>query len=158
MELQMTDRIYVSAVELNQLRSLVDHATGRDGTAAERLAAELDRAIVVEPDRMPLDVATIGSRVTFEDARTRSVRDVVLVYPGSADASAGRISVLAPVGAALLGLRTGEEIKWPLPDGRIAEIRILAVTQASSDDRTGETRDPALNKPTATTEEAETVA
>jgi regulator of nucleoside diphosphate kinase len=131
MELEMADRIYISAMHLNQLRSLVDqHSEGRDGTAAERLAAELDRAIVVEPHRMPSDVATIDSRVTFEDARTGSVREVLLVYPRSADVSAGRISVLAPVGAALLGLRVGDEIEWPLPDGRIAKIRILAVDQA----------------------------
>jgi regulator of nucleoside diphosphate kinase len=128
----MADRIYISTGDFDRLRSLVDqHAAGRDGTAAERLAAELDRAIVVEPDRMPSDVAAIESRVTFEDAGSGSVREVILVYPASADASAGRISVLAPIGAALLGLRTGDDIEWPLPDGRIAKIRILAVTQAT---------------------------
>jgi regulator of nucleoside diphosphate kinase len=130
-ELEMAERIYISTKDFDQLRSLVDqHSAGRDGTAAERLAGELDRAIVVEPDRMPPDVAAIESRVRFEDATSGSVREVVLVYPASADASAGRISVLAPIGAALLGLRTGDEIEWPLPDGRMAKIRILAVARA----------------------------
>ena len=130
--LKMADRIYISARDFEQLRSLVDqHSAGRDGTAAERLAAELDRAIVVEPDRMPSDVAAIESRVRFENASSGSVREVILAYPAFADASAGRISVLAPIGAALLGLRTGDDIEWPLPDGRIAKIRILGVTQAT---------------------------
>ena len=108
----MAERIYISKSDLQRLRSLVDqHSAGRDGLAAERLATELDRAIIVEPGHMPPDVVTIESRVTFEDARTRAIREVVLVYPAAADASAGRISVLAPIGAALLGLRIGDGIE-----------------------------------------------
>ena len=135
----MAERIYISKSDLQRLQSLVDqHSAGRDGQAAERLATELDRAIIVEPGHMPPDVVTIQSRVTFEDARTRAIREVVLVYPAAADASAGRISVLAPIGAALLGLRIGDGIEWPLPDARTAKIRILAVAQA-----VGEAKDTA---------------
>jgi regulator of nucleoside diphosphate kinase len=122
----MPSRIHVSRFEMDRLRALVEqHSEGRDAAAAERLAAELDRAVVV--DRLPADVVAIGSRVRFEDARTKTVRDAVLVYPSAADASAGRISVLAPVGAALLGLAVGDEIAWPLPDGREVRLRILHV-------------------------------
>jgi regulator of nucleoside diphosphate kinase len=122
--------IYVSQYEIDQLQRLVDqHWDGRDGAAAERLEAELDRATVVEPAELPPDVVRMHSRVTFEDVRTGAIREVVLVYPRAADASAGRLSVLAPIGAALLGLRVGDEIEWPLPDGRTAEIRILSVAQ-----------------------------
>lgn len=128
----MGDRIYITEPELQRLRDLVEqHAQGRDGAAAERLGAELDRAIVVPPERLPADVATIDSRVTFEDERSGAVREVVIVYPRAANASAGRISVLAPIGAALIGLRNGDVIDWPLPDGRWAEIRILSVSQPS---------------------------
>jgi regulator of nucleoside diphosphate kinase len=126
----MAERIYISEPELLRLRDLVEqHTEGRDGAAAERLGAELDRAIVVPPERVPADVVTIASRVTFADERTGVVREVVIVYPSAANASEGRISVLAPIGAALIGLRTGDAIDWPLPDGRWAELRILSVSQ-----------------------------
>jgi len=129
----MAERIYISTSDLTQLHAMVDqHSSGRDGGAAERLAAELDRAIIVSPEQLPPDVVTMHSRVAFEDVRTGVSREVVLVYPHAADASAGRLSVLAPIGAALLGLRVGDTIEWPLPDGRMAKIRILTVTQPAA--------------------------
>jgi len=63
----------------------------------------------------------------------RATRDVLLVCPAAADASAGRISVLAPIGAALFGLRVGGRIERPLPDGRMAKIHILAVSRAAGE-------------------------
>lgn len=126
----MARNIYIGESEMEQLRLLVDqNLGGRDGATAERLAAELDRAVVVEPSRLPADAVTIESRVTYEEELSGAVREVTLVYPAAADASSGRISVLAPVGAALIGLRTGDEIEWPLPDGRTARIHIRAVVQ-----------------------------
>lgn len=122
----MSSRIQIARAEIERLRALVEqHTEGRDAVSAERLGAELDRAVVL--DALPPDVVAIGSRVRFEDARAGTVRDVVLVYPSAADASAGRISVLAPIGAALLGLSVGDVIAWPLPDGREVRIRILSV-------------------------------
>lgn len=132
----MAERIYITKREHERLRALVDqHCEGRDGAAAARLGAELDRAIVVEPARLPPDVVTIDSRVTFEDARNGILREVAIVYPSAADVSAGRISVLAPNGAALIGQRRGDEVDWPLPDGRVAELRILAISQPAVAER-----------------------
>lgn len=126
----MAERIYITATELERLRALVEqHTEGRNGAAAERLGNELDRAIVVEPARLLPDIVTIGSRVVFEEARSGALREVTLVYPSAADVSAGRLSVLAPIGAALIGQRQGDEREWPLPDGRVATIRILSVSQ-----------------------------
>ena len=125
----MSDRIRVSRSELEHLRDVVDqHASGRDASAADRLAAELDRAVIVEV--LPPDVVTPGSSVRFEEEGTGAVRRATLVYPNEADAGAGRISVLAPIGAALLGLTPGDRIRWPLPGGREARLRILAVEPA----------------------------
>ncbi len=127
--LKMARQIFVSDSEIERLRAVVEqHLEGRDGATAERLAAELDRAVVVDPSRMPADAVTIESRVAFKEERSGTVREVTLVYPAEANASAGRISVLAPVGAALLGLRPGDRIEWPLPDGRTAKLRSHAVT------------------------------
>jgi regulator of nucleoside diphosphate kinase len=118
----------IAADQATRLRDLVDqHLDGRDGPTAELLAAELDRATLVEAGGVPADVVAIGSRVRFQEERSRTEREVVLVFPSDANASAGRVSVLAPVGAALLGLRVGDVIDWPIPGGRTASIRILAV-------------------------------
>jgi len=128
----VAERIYITKADYQRLRALVDlHGEGRDSGAAERLDAELDRAILVEPAELPADVVTLESRVSFQETSTGVVRDVVLAPPSSADPASGRVSVLAPVGAALLGLRRGDSIEWPLPDGRMARYRILAVTQPS---------------------------
>lgn len=124
----MSQHIYIAAAEAERLRDLVEqHIDGREAATAERLSDELDRATIVDDASVPHDVVRIGSRVRFEDEQTGSAREVVLVYPSDADASAGRVSVLAPVGAALLGLRVGDRIEWPLPGGRTARIRIRAV-------------------------------
>ena len=130
----MAQRIYIAATEAKRLRELVEqHLEGREGATAERLAEELDRATIVDDGRVPRDVVSIGSRVRFEEEQSGRVREVVLVYPSDADASAGRVSVLAPVGAALLGLRVGERIEWPLPAGRTAQIRIRAVEPGTTE-------------------------
>jgi regulator of nucleoside diphosphate kinase len=124
----MSTRIHVARSEMDRLRSVVEqHSEGRDAAAAERLGAELDRAIVV--DVLPPGIVAPGARVRFEDEHTRAMREATLVYPTDAEVSAGRISVLAPIGAALLGLAAGDTISWPLPDGREVRIRILAVEQ-----------------------------
>lgn len=127
--------IHVSERDLERLRALVDqYAGGRDAAAAEQLDAELDRAVVLPADGVPPDLVTMHARVRFED-ETGKQRDVRLVYPWEADPSQGRISVLAPVGAALLGLSVGQTIDWPLPSGRNAEITIVAVVR--DDDEPG---------------------
>jgi regulator of nucleoside diphosphate kinase len=128
----MAARVQITRFDMDRLRALVEqHTEGRDAAAAERLDAELDRAVVV--DRLPPGVVAVGSRVRYEDERG-GVREAVLVYPSGADVSRGRISVLAPIGAALLGLSVGDTIVWPLPDGRETRIRILAVEDPAGAD------------------------
>jgi regulator of nucleoside diphosphate kinase len=83
----------------------------------EQLQRELDRAIVVSSEAVPGDVATMNSRVLYVDETTGERRSVTIVYPLDADASKGMVSVLAPVGAALLGLSIGQAIDWEYPNG-----------------------------------------
>jgi regulator of nucleoside diphosphate kinase len=92
-----------------------------------RLEKELDRAVVVNPVDIPPDVVTIDSHVRFEDMISGKESVVFLVLPSRADASAGRISVFAPVGSALLGLSVGQSIEWPLPSGRRMVIHVKEV-------------------------------
>lgn len=93
----------------------------------EKLEGELVRANVVPREKIPEDVVTMNSRVVFENETTGERREVTLVYPGSADIDAGKISVLVPIGTALLGLRVGQSIDWELPGGEKQRYRIVDV-------------------------------
>ena len=91
-----------------------------------QLQQELDRAIVVSSEAVPRDVVTMNSHVVYVDETTGERRSVRIVYPAEADASDGRISVLAPVGAALLGLALGQSIEWKFPGG-LRRLRVEEV-------------------------------
>ena len=117
-------QIYLTQADLDRLLKLVDAQRGK---SAEMLESELLRAQVVPRDEIPSDVVTMNSRVVFKNETTGEQREVTLVYPGSADIDAGRISVLVPVGAALLGMRVGQTIDWELPSGKKQTYRIVDV-------------------------------
>lgn len=92
---------------------------------ADALNAELDRAQMCTPESMPHDVVTMNSQVKFRDLTTGEERTRTLVYPAKMTDSATQLSVLAPVGAALIGLRTGDTINWELPGGASAHLEVL---------------------------------
>jgi regulator of nucleoside diphosphate kinase len=120
--------IYLSQPDLDRLTDLLEaYAVGAGGRRFEQLEGELTRAKVVPPDQIPQDIVTMNSRVLFEDEKTGERREVTLVYPKDADIDAGKISVLVPVGSALLGLRVGQSIDWMLPNGEKRRYRVIAV-------------------------------
>jgi regulator of nucleoside diphosphate kinase len=90
------------------------------------LGEELERAVEVEPADVPGDVVTLNSTVRVRDLEGDTSMDYTIVMPGEANYEAGRISVLAPLGTALLGYRVGDEIEWEVPRG-IRRLRIEAV-------------------------------
>ncbi|WP_338425590.1 nucleoside diphosphate kinase regulator [Sphingopyxis kveilinensis] len=94
------------------------------------LLREINRATIRTAARFPSGIVTMHSRVTFVDAATGAERTVELVYPGEADISAGRISILTPVGAGLIGLSEGQSILWPDRDGHERKLSIVKVEQA----------------------------
>jgi regulator of nucleoside diphosphate kinase len=111
------------------LLALAEQARVRTPALANQLIEELERAALRSPDEMPDDVVTIGSTVTFRDGdRTQTVQ---VVLPGNADIDRRRISVVAPVGTALLGLSAGQRISWAMPDGRTRIIEVVDVHRAS---------------------------
>src|SRR3954447_988866 len=91
------------------------------------LGDELDRAELVEPAAIPPDVVTMHSCVRFIDHDTGEARTVTLVYPGEEDSRQGKISVVTPVGSALIGLRAGDTMPWRTPDGRTKRLSVLEV-------------------------------
>lgn len=121
---------------MERLDRLIRMSGARDAREREALEAELEHAEIVASDKIPPDVVTMNSHVRFIDEDSGDATEVTLVYPGDADVDAGRVSVLAPIGAALLGLTVGDSIAWPLPDGRTKRLLVAAVTyqpEASGD-------------------------
>ena len=89
-----------------------------------QLGEELERAVVIPSDAVPASVVTMHSRVRYLDESTGDRREIQIVYPEQADPAEGRISVLAPVGAALLGLAVGQAIDWRFPGGQMRRLRV----------------------------------
>ena len=115
--------LYVTQDDLERLSQLLDSQGGRFA----KLEGELARAKVVPRADIPRDVVTMNSRVVFENETTGERREVTLVYPHEADIDAGKISILVPVGTALLGLRVGQSIDWELPSGERHRYRVIDV-------------------------------
>jgi regulator of nucleoside diphosphate kinase len=111
--------ILISESELSRLRGLLfpRPAHQHDHNHLRQLQAELDRAVVVEARQLPADVITIGTRVGVRDVTSGELREMTLVLPQQADIRSQRISVLAPMGTALLGYREGDEVEWAMPGG-----------------------------------------
>lgn len=123
--------IVVSTLDRDRLESIVDTYRGeRDDALVERLASELSRAEVVESGRLPPNVVRMHSRVRVRDLDSDQLRSFELVYPQEADVRAGRVSVIAPAGCAVLGLVAGQRIAWPLPGGRSWRIEVVSVDPA----------------------------
>jgi regulator of nucleoside diphosphate kinase len=116
--------IYLTQADMERLLELVDAYPGH---RFEKLEEELVRAQVVPREQIPADVVTMHSRVVFEDEGTGERREITLVYPGSADIAAGKVSVLTPVGTALLGLRVGQSMDLELPSGGKRRYRVAEV-------------------------------
>ena len=102
-------------------------AAHRRSEEIDALEAEIERAQVVEADAIDRTIVTMNSRVRFKDEDSGECQEITLVYPHEADVSANRISVFAPVGAALLGLAVGQIIAWPVPSGSSRRLRIVDV-------------------------------
>lgn len=122
--------VVISESDAAKLRTLLfaywhsDH----DQEHLQELRQELERAAVVDTEEVPADVITLQTRVQVLEVSTGIRREFVLVLPTDADVSAGRISVLAPLGTALLGYREGDEVVWQMPGG-VQRLRIEQVLQ-----------------------------
>jgi regulator of nucleoside diphosphate kinase len=115
-----TTTIYITELDYNRLNGLIDRTRDRNGTDREylnKLEAELDRAEIVGPENIPSDVITMRSTVRLKDLVSGESATYSLVFPTEANFADGKISVLAPIGTAILGYREGDTIEWPVPSG-----------------------------------------
>lgn len=121
--------LLLSRLDVERIEALLEQPQYRS-LNTRALQDELARADIAEPAQMPADVITMNSvsRVRVEDGESGDhEHELALVYPRDADGSPDKVSVLAPVGSALLGLRVGDAIDWPMPGGRSARLRVLAI-------------------------------
>ena len=123
-----TPAITVSSLDLERIEQLLEASPHRDSAGAESLRRELSRASIVVPAEMPRDVVTMNSTALVEDEGNGERRELTLVYPREVDGSPNKVSVFAPVGSAMLGLRIGQSIDWQVPGGRQLRLRVVAIT------------------------------
>lgn len=123
---QALPAVYVTEADFEILSNLADATAGR-APGGRVLADEMARAVIVEPGEAPRPFVRIGSRVEFQDLSSGQTRDVRVSLPRDASIDDNRISVLSPVGAALIGLTVGEAFHWTDPEGRTRGVRVLAV-------------------------------
>lgn len=121
--------IYIPTHDHAKLRLLLDSlgGSGRSGTA-QKLRDELDRAVTLDPNAVPANVVTMNSRFEIEDLTTGETDSYTLVYPDRANVEARMLSVLAPIGMAVLGFSEGDEVQWTTPGG-VRRFRIRRVTR-----------------------------
>ncbi|MCD2325478.1 nucleoside diphosphate kinase regulator [Sphingomonas sp. IC-56] len=124
--------IHMIEEEAEKLSNLAIGIEDRFPQVSELLIRETSRARLHSSKTIPANVVTMGTTVEFVDENNGARRTVKLVYPSDADISAGRISILTPVGAGLIGLREGQSILWPDRDGQKRRLTILSVQQAQA--------------------------
>jgi regulator of nucleoside diphosphate kinase len=119
------ERIYLSEENYEVLDTVVQ--ANQKHRQAELLEAELARAEVVPEQLLPANVISLHSRVRVMDEATAQEREVTVVPPRSGSSPEGEVSVLAPLGAAIIGLSEGQSIEWPLPSGETRRFRVVKV-------------------------------
>ncbi|HSX52004.1 MAG TPA: nucleoside diphosphate kinase regulator [Cellvibrio sp.] len=126
MPIKKDNSLIVSKLDYQQLMKLIEQ---EDTPAAEALDIELGRAELVEENKLPADAVSMGSVVTFTDLDSQEEKTISLVYPHEADVTNMKISILSPVGSALIGLRIGGNIDWPVPQGKVRRLKVIGVQQ-----------------------------
>ena len=123
----MRPNIVVSSLDMERLEALIDSLPAAQADNCANLLEELSRADMVEPQEIPPDVVTMNSRVRFVLDGQAEEFDMQLAYPKDVNGAADKLSVLTPVGNALLGLKVGDSIEWKRPDGGAFQVRVLDI-------------------------------
>lgn len=130
--------IYVTEFDLKRLSGLLNSTQSwgeKDRDCLIMLEEELEWAQVVSPQEIPDDVVTMNSQARIRDLKSNEEMVFTLVFPAESDYERGRLSVLAPIGMALLGYRAGETVEWKVPSGvrRLKVEQILYQPEAAGD-------------------------
>lgn len=122
--------ILLTTDDSERLRRLADAASEKFPRTAEFLAREVDRAALVDVGEATSNLVTMGTQVVYRDDDTSKTRSVILVYPDEADLDEGKISVLTPIGAALIGLSVNQSIEFETPTGATRSLTVMSVRKA----------------------------
>ncbi len=122
-------KIVINADDVTHLEGLADGMMRRHPTLADRLFEEIGRARIVPAAKMPSNVVSMGSTVTYRDETTGQEKSVILVYPEEADITQLKVSVMTPIGVALLGLAEGASFYWDTRENQRRTLTIISVTQ-----------------------------
>ncbi|WP_339670468.1 nucleoside diphosphate kinase regulator [Dasania marina] len=120
-------KITVSSLDLARLEKMIGNLQYNPPPSLDDLVNELARADILAPKDIPSNVVTMNSTVKFKVTSSNKEFSLTLVYPQDSDGSPDKISILAPVGSALLGLSEGEQIEWPKPGGGQLQVEIIEV-------------------------------
>jgi len=131
-------KIFITDADRDRLEKLLLGTrvwSSRDKEHLQALEEEMDKAHIVGSRDIPGDVVTMRSQVRVKDMKSGTEMDLSVVFPSEADSEQGKISVLAPVGTALLGYRVGDTVEWKVPGGlrRLKIERILYQPEAAGD-------------------------
>ncbi len=131
--------IYVTKADMDRLRDLIEGIRAynpKPNANLDKLEKELDRARVVSPKKIPREVITMNSQVRFRDIDSSEDSTYTIVFPGQANIAENKISILAPIGTALLGYRVGDVVEWAVPSGlkRLRIEEILYQPEAAGND------------------------
>lgn len=131
--------IFITKVDREKLVYLLERARSlnfEDRMLLKKLEDELRRAHIVDPKEIPPELVTMNSKVRIEDVDTGEEDVITVVFPGHANYQEGKVSVLAPIGTALLGYRVGDVIEWEMPRGfrRLKVKEILYQPEANNED------------------------
>lgn len=134
----MSKKIFITEFDKNRLQKVINEAKEFNTSKKEylyKLEKEIEQAQIVDPKEIPQDVVTMNSKVSLRDLDTQEEMVYTLVFPSDANFSENKISVLAPVGTAILGYRVGDIIEWTIPAGtvRLRVEKILYQPEASGD-------------------------
>lgn len=121
-------KVVISSLDAERLERIIDALPKSASAAGEKLTEELARAEIVEPQLMPSTVVTMNSTVRFKVDSSKEEFTMTLVYPKDVDVANNKISILSPVGSAMLGLEQGAELEWPKPGLGTLKVRIEEVT------------------------------
>ena len=120
-------KIVISSLDADRLGKLLDSLSDSAFPGKAELEAELTTAKIVDPEEVPPTVVSMNSTVRFRVESSSDEFSLTLAYPKDMDSSGDKISILAPVGSALLGLSQGDQIEWPKPGGGLLRVRIEEV-------------------------------
>ncbi len=121
--------LIIGELDAERLDMLLEQPAYNGTPIAQALNAELDRAEILPAEDIPSDVVTMNSRVRFRDLTTDEVHIRTLVFPNAMKDSKEQLSVMAPMGAAILGLHVGDTMTWQLPNGAETRVEVLALLQ-----------------------------